>query len=108
MVILVPETTRLLMSTGSLSADGNGFTNTWITTILARASSTAAGTATRTYNVGTNGALFGVANNTVMTITQLMTYLNSHASSGSLTLSSANKTIVYSVYGSIESSGLIS
>ena len=47
MVILVPDTTRLLMSTGSFSADLNGFRNTWIRTILASASSTAAGTSTR-------------------------------------------------------------
>ena len=48
MVILVPETTRLLMSTGSFTSPvWNGFKKTWIRTILARASSTAAGTATR-------------------------------------------------------------
>lgn len=48
MVILVPDTTRLLMSTGSFGRlVMNGFKKTWIRTILAMASSTAAGTPTR-------------------------------------------------------------
>jgi hypothetical protein len=43
-----------------------------------------AGIGGRTFNVGSNGAAFGVANNTVMTVNQLLAYTNSRATSGVL------------------------
>src|SRR5262249_41159319 len=38
------------------------------------------GTGTRTYDVGNNGAAFGVANNTVITVNAALSYFNSQCS----------------------------
>ena len=42
------------------------------------------GTGTHTYNVGSNGSAFGVANNTVLMVFQLLAYTNSRSTAGVL------------------------
>ncbi len=49
-----------------------------------------AGSGMDTYNVGTNGAAFGVANNTTLTVMQLLTDLNASTSAGAAVSSGAN------------------
>ena len=42
------------------------------------------GTGSRTFNVGSSGAAFGVANNTTLTVMQILQAANTNAVSGSL------------------------
>ena len=43
-----------------------------------------------TYNVGVNGAAFGVANSTTLTVMQLLVDLNANTSAGAAVSSGAN------------------
>ncbi len=66
----------------------------------------ASGTGSRTYNVGTNGAGFGVANNTTVTVMQLLQATNSASSAGSLYSGNTTKQgYANNVFSGINQSG---
>ncbi|HTQ39236.1 MAG TPA: SdrD B-like domain-containing protein [Pirellulales bacterium] len=58
------------------------------------------GSAMDTVNVGSNGAAFGVANNTTLTVMQLLSYLNANTNAGSSVSSGAS-----SIFSSINATG---
>ncbi len=63
-----------------------------------------------TFNVGSDVAAFGVANNTVLTINQLLAYTNSRATNGVLyakdgTAMSSNQNLANDLYSSINTTG---
>ncbi len=64
------------------------------------------GTGLKQFNVGTNGAAFGVANNTQMSVNQLLAYANSKSAKG--VLYSAAKTYLSAcntVFSSVNTTG---
>lgn len=68
------------------------------------------GTGARTFNVGSDGAAFGVANNTVLTVNQLLAYTNSRATNGVLyakdgSSATANRNLANDLYSAINVSG---
>jgi hypothetical protein len=70
---------------------------------------TATGIGLDTYNIGSNGAAFGVANNSVLTINQILAYTNSQSYGGKLYNGiTALINMANTVYGGINTSGDIS
>ncbi len=66
----------------------------------------AAGIGSHTYNVGSNGAAFGVANNTSLTVVQLLLSTNSQSSHGVLYNGNSNLiNLANTVYGGVNSAG---
>ena len=66
----------------------------------------AAGIGVKTYNVGSNGSAFGVANNTVLWIKELLAATNSQSSSGSLYTGNQTKiNQANTVYNGVNTSG---
>ncbi|MBS0263260.1 MAG: hypothetical protein JSS02_15055 [Planctomycetes bacterium] len=64
------------------------------------------GIGSHTYNVGTNGAAFGVANNTSVTLLQLLSYANSQSQNGSLyNGNSTNLNLANTVFSGINTKG---
>ena len=69
-----------------------------------------AGIGGHTFNVGSDGAAFGVANNTVLTVNQLLAYTNSRATNGVLyakdgTSTTANTNLANDLYSAINLKG---
>ena len=65
-----------------------------------------AGVGASTFNVGLNGAAFGVANGTTLTVLQLIQATNAQATSGTLYAGNASKkTMAYNVFNAIANVG---
>ena len=66
----------------------------------------AGGVGSHTYNVGSNGAAFGVANNSTLTISQMLCYTNSQSCYGVLYNGNSNLiNMANTVYGGINTTG---